>query len=197
MTIVDPLLFWPGLALLLLGWVLYWVALSTAMGVLCGGMAFAVGALATWLAGIDEPLHRAAILGGSALGGAFAGVMLFRLLHRFTFLVLGGVAGLAGGIAALEHLRATSEAAWPHEPWAGLALGGGGLLAGALILSALDRYVVAAVSSVVGGVLVMMGTGWPWGGWPLLLMVPAGIAFQASIGAGARRRKEEGDEEEE
>ncbi len=196
MTIEDPLLFWPGLALLLLGWVLYWVALSTAMGVLCSFVAFTVAALATWLVDVQDPAHRIAILGGAAVLGMVAGVMLFRLMHRFAFLLVGACCGVAAGVALLEHLRGGSGGAWVHEAWAGLALGGGGALAGAALLSALDKYVVASISSVAGGVLVMMGTGWPFGGWPLVVLIPAGIAFQAGMGARSKRDARGDDEDE-
>lgn len=182
MTIVDHVPFWSGLALLLMGWALYWIAVTSAGALLFGLTGLAVATLAVNLAGSEGNI-RLGIQIGSLLAGGFIGAFLFRFLSRFAFFCVGALIGAAGTCAVIAHMNQTDDGTTIKvlPTLIGGAVGG-------VLFAVLDDIILAAASSVIGGILLMMGLGWPMDGLPILAIVPAGFLFQVGLSRGKKNR---------
>jgi hypothetical protein len=165
-----------GAMLLLLGWLLYNAVLNVVGGVLGGGLGLGLGVVLADAFDVAGGGAVAMVL-GSGVVGAVAGVLAFHTLGAISFFVLGAAVGglVAVQLAPVLHGRFFSGA----DP--DLVLFGGATLAAIVagLVGFFARKVVVAVgSSAIGSMLIMTGLDWPLGGLPILLLFPAGVAIQ-------------------
>lgn len=185
--LVDPITFWSGLALLLGGWMLYWMTLTLSGAVLFGVGSLLAASLITSMMEV-EPSVRLGIQVGAALIGALTGAFIFRAVHKFAFFALGAAVGSVAMLGIVAHGREVGWE-WAATPAAvAIAVPVGAVVLG-LISMAIDSVVIAIASSIIGGFLVMEGLGWPYGGLPILAIIPVGLAVQLGLTGGRRAKK--------
>lgn len=188
---IDWFLLGVGAALLLAGWLLYWIAIQLAGGVLVGaGFLFLADGIAAL--GDVEPAVVPWLRGGAFVVGFLAGVWLFRFLETLLFFIIGAVAGGAAVVKAFA-LGREEGLDWAMND-AAFAFGvpGGGALCGMLAIW-LRKALIAVASAGLGTLFVMHAADWPYQGLPLLALFPIGAAVQ--LGLTKRRRAEADDEE--
>ncbi len=192
--IIDPITFWSGLALLLGGWMLYWMTLTLTGAVLFGVGSLLAASLITSMMEL-EPTVRLGIQVGAALIGAIAGAFVFRMVHKIAFFSLGAAVGLVVMLGLVAHGRSAGWEWADERNMVAIAVPVGAVVMG-LISMSMDSVVIAVASSIIGGILVMEGLGWPYQGLPILAIVPIGLAVQLGLTGGRRaKRKASNDDE--
>jgi hypothetical protein len=192
--IVDPITFWSGLALLLGGWILYWMTLTLTGAVLFGVGSLLAASLITSILEL-EPTVRVGIQIGAALIGAIAGAFVFRMVHKIAFFSLGAAVGLVVMLGLVAHGRSIGWEWTDERNMVAIAVPVGAVVMG-LISMSMDSVVIAIASAVIGGILVMEGLGWPYDGLPILAIVPIGLAVQLGLTGGRRAKRKASDEDE-
>jgi len=173
-----------GAVLLLGGFLLYFLSLWMAGGIIAGAIGFLIGQgtgrLLQWEPGPVLFLSLALAGLGLLIGAATA-----HFLHKVAFFTLGFLAGAAAffsvGPALLAALGMEGDQAFylaVGVPLAGLAVG--------ILATLLDKFLLALATSLVGAGLIMEGVDWRWGVLPYIPLVVLGLAFQFGL---ARSRK--------
>jgi hypothetical protein len=146
---MPEILWWPnfiiGVVLCLFGWLLYWLGINLAGGILGAGI---VGAIAYQIAlhTVQEPNQSLYIGIGGAVLGAILGMFLVRKLHRLFFFLSGAFLGFLLGWMGLDWLN-TGAADW--------------LAARDLNLQGVGYHVLAGMLvALIGGILMVRGSKW-------------------------------------
>ncbi|MCC6546764.1 DUF4203 domain-containing protein [Candidatus Sumerlaeota bacterium] len=183
---VDVVLVIAGAVFLLAGWLLYWVSLNIAGGMIGGGVSLVLCELMLQLTEDLTPLQQNLIRGGGFLLGLIVGVLLVRWLHRLAFFVAGSLLGGAAFFLIVSAFREL-DAEWAQGD-ALLAFGTAiaGAVAGAVCVAS-AKFIIALCTAAIGAVLIMQGIGWPWHGLPVVPIALAGFAFQLGLAKPWRR----------
>jgi len=193
--VTDPMTLWAGLALLLGGWILYWMTLTLTGAVLFGVGSMLAASLLTSILEIDEGV-RMGIQVGAALVGALAGAFVFRLVHKIAFFTLGTAVGLVAMLGLVALGRGLDWDWAESRNVVALVVPVGTVITG-LIAMAMDSVVIAAASSIIGSLLVMEGLGWPYDGLPVLGLIPLGLVVQLWLTDAKRSKRKSSDADDE
>jgi hypothetical protein len=159
---MSPLLAILGVALLLLGWKLFWLFV--------GVVGFTVGLQAApWIFG-PQPLW---MLWAAGLICGLIGTVLALFFQHVAIAVGGFVAGITIAFRLMLMLG--------HDPGAGILLAGGVL--GAVALYLLFDWALIVLSSMVGAIFILEALGWQIPYAPVLLAatIAAGVVFQVRL----------------
>lgn len=177
-----------GVALLLLGWLLYRLVLTASGGILGAAIGLGLALFASELFRLEgTPALATQALG--ALAGLLAGVVLFHWMHHAAFFLTGAVLGAWGFAETFTRLQANGMAIAETTLVAGTAAAG--LVAGLIMLAA-QRHVIAIVSAAAGTMLIMGALGWPGGAIGTGVLFVLGLALQLRL---TRRRRDEEENE--
>ncbi len=177
-----------GGLLLLFGSLLYRVMLTLAGAVLGGAAGLGLGVLLENAFGVSGG-GALALQAGGAVAGIIAGVAAFRLANAMGFFLFGAA---LGGWAFVEVFGLVNSERLGTDPDLVFAFGLPitAIICG-LVMAALNKYMIALASALVGTLLVMAGLDWPLGGWPAPLLFVVGLAIQMRF---LRRDDDEEDE---
>lgn len=176
---------WPqvaiGAACCLLGWTLYWIGVHAVGAALGGAVGFVAGMVIAQAAEWHD--KTAAIAFACALVCAIVGAILMRKVHWGAFLVIGGIAGVAGAWVFLPTVAETEL----FRVYPGVARLGyyalSALVVGVLVAT-LSRYVVVIATSFIGASYLVMGTQPPYA--PLVCSVLFGVSLLIQSGLASR-----------
>ena len=179
-----PEVYWPhfaaGLALCLMGWTLYWVALNLAGAAAGAILGFALSYVGADLARVD-PAEVWWIPALGTLAGFILGIFLMRGVHRFVFFLVGAALGLAVGQQGFEWANEGFPDIQAHAAaWRVGFLAGGAVLGGVVMLWG-SRWVVALLTSVAGSLLVVLSIADPLALLVLAPLIPASFFFQLGL----------------
>ncbi len=179
-----------GLLLLVFGGLLYRVVLGVAGGILGGAVGLGLGVLVAALFGLSQngALVFQAI---GAIAGIAGGVWAFRVANALGFFLFGAAIGAWLFVEVFALIDTSGFSADPDLVFA-LGIPVAAAVCG-LVVAALNRYVIALASALVGTLLVMAALHWPLGGWLAPFVFVAGLAIQMRF---VRRRRDDDEEDE-
>ena len=195
MEVSDQIALGVGVALLALGWILYFVGVWLTGAVLAGAIAVGAGVLVVGQTDFAPEVEGAAV-GVIALLGAIVGGWGMHLVHKVGFFAIGFCGGIAGGWFGIEPLRGLEldQLAFLDSP-AGIALWatGAGLVL-AILAVVLDWLVIAVITSGVGALLVSRALGLE--NEPAAGLMAGGVLLQSVLSLWLRRKGEKSEEDE-
>lgn len=143
-----------GLAIGLLGWVLYWAGIPLIGGVVgaCAG-----GALGVVVSGfVKTAWSLPMFLGMGVVLGGVLGIIMMRAIQIYFFFICG--ASLGGTLTwHLLQQKAVHDMAANSPSWAALVAVAVGTLVGGFLMVRLRRFVIALISSIAGAIIVALG----------------------------------------
>lgn len=188
---LEIVLFAVGTFLLLLGWLLYRVALWLSGALLAGALGALLGLMLAQPLGNSPPELEWIWAAGGGVIGAALGIVAAQYAHRFLFFVGGFIATLAASWWIVEWARTLDleQLAWlDSDLWAAVSMTATAL-AGGLLVSWFDWLVIAALASAVGAAMVTQALSLAP---PLTLAIAAGgIVIQTSLHLLTKRRRDE------
>lgn len=168
-----------GVALLLVGWLLYRMVLAGAGLVLGGAAGAGAGNLIANMMEIEGAWALLA-MGCCAVLGAVVGVVLFRTLHLVAFFLFG--AAIGGWIWVEVYFQLGEHGVVESFDWFMFLLWlSVSCVSAGLVFAAFNQHVIAIASALIGSVLVVGGLGWPWYGTPAVPIFLAGLWIQLKL----------------
>ena len=167
-----------GLALGLLGWVIYWAGLPIIAGVVGAGAGASLGYMAAGV--IQAEWAPPFLVGAGMILGGFLGVVLMRALQVFFFFIVGASLGGAGMYHLVEVGFLRDVIAPPPSLEGFAAIAAGALVLGVLMIK-LRRFVVAVVTSVIGAAIFTAGLPPHWQPAALPISVIVFLAIQVGL----------------
>lgn len=192
-VVSDPIILIIGIAFLLAGWLLYWVSLHVAGGIIGVGIGLTLGSMIA--AEFEMELWiQYLIMAVSALLAAVLLIFILKIFHHAFFFSVGALLGAGIGLAMARQLIGMGYfAATSPDIVHVLSAAFMGVLFGIIFFFAQTTLIILSTATV-GSLLIMDAMAWSLGALAFPVMLVCGVAFQFLM-SGKKRIEDEDDEE--
>lgn len=168
-----------GIILALFGWVLYWGGLTITGALFGGSLAGAICVLVQFFAEFDEKTFLILFIVLFAIG-AFAGIFVFKQIHRALFFVFGALLGVILSNPIAELLKKHELYTFEGDAAIVIFKAAAAIVFGIIIILA-SKYIISIITSVFGTFLILKGVNFKYAEFIALPILIISISAQTGF----------------